>query len=363
MTAWTPTLFLTDGATIPTSYTDHAEIGSINIAGGRYDTTTQPTGRTMTVQLTPLTSFTPPNIADPLQLYLILGGYSYDLFNGMITDITFSYRNYGNGNGIPTYTITAMAAIGTLEWNRCTPINYDMDYAGAQILAMMSDWQIGSQYNNADTYNSTTMPQTGGAVLDAFNHVGTENLYDAIRYTASSAGGVFYDRANGTIWYDRRSDRNSRSAFTLTTDDIDSSIAFTRSITAIGNDVKIIRTGTDATASDSTSIGKFGRRYGERDTRIHNLSDAQTLANSFIAGFKSPVWRPDTVSCTLTNPQMSDATRANLLGVFCGSKVTIPVPSYIGGGTATYFVENFTWTVDVGYLNVSLGLAPTNDSI
>jgi hypothetical protein len=281
----------------------------------------------------------------------------------MITDITFSYRNFGNGNGIPTYTITAMAAIGTLEWNRCTPISYDMDYAGAQILALMSDWQIGSQYNNADTYNSTTMPQTGGAVLDAFSNAGTENLYDVIRYTASSAGGVFYDRADGTIWYDRRSDRNSRSAFTLTNDDIDSSIAFTRSITAIGNYVKIIRTGTDATASYSTSVGKFGRRYGERDTRIHNLSDAQTLANSFIAGFKSPVWRPDTVSCTLTNPQMSDATRANLFGVFCGSKVTIPVPSDIGGGTASYFVENFTWTVDVGYLNVSLGLAPTNDSI
>jgi len=360
MTAWTPTLFLTDGETIPTSYTDHAEIGSINISGGRYDTTTQPTGRTMTVQLTPLTSFTPPNIADPLQLYLILGGYNYDLFNGIITDISFSYRNFGNGNGIPTYTITAMAAIGTIEWNSCTPtVNYSLDYAGAQILAMMSDWQFA----NKPFYDYTTMPQTGGAVLDAVAPSSTDNLYDVIRYTASSAGGVFYDRADGSIWYDRRSDRNNRSAFTLTNDDIDSSISFTRSITAIGNDVKIIRTGTDATASDSTSIGKFGKRHGERDTRIHNLSDAQTLANSFIAGFKSPVWRPDTVSCTLTNPQMSDATRANLLGVFCGSKVTIPVPSEIGGGTDTYFVENFTWTVDVGYLNVSLGLAPTNDSI
>jgi hypothetical protein len=363
MSTWTPVLTLTDGEAIPTSYSNHAEIQSINISGGRYDTTTQPTGRTMTVQLTPLSSFTPPTIADPLQLYTQVGEYAYDLFNGMITDITFSYRNYSNGTGIPTYTITAMAAIGTLEWNRCTPINYSQDYAGAQILAMMSDWGIGSKYNNADTYNSTTIPQTGGAVLNAITHAGTENLYDEIRASASSAGGVFYDRADGTIWYDRRSDRSSRSAFTLTASDIDSSIAFTRSITAIGNDVTVIRNGTDAKASDSTSIGKFGRRTGERNTRLHNLTDAQTLANSFIAGFKSPVWRPEAVSCTLTSPDMSDTTRINLLGVFCGSKVTIPVPSQLGGGTATYFVENFTWTTGVGYLNVSLGLAPTNDSI
>ena len=362
MTSWTPTIYLTNGASTPVDYTAHAEIQSINIAGGRYDTTSQPTGRVLTVTLTPLTSFTPPTIADPLQMYTIIGGYAHDLFNGIITDITFSYRNFGNGNGIPTYTITAIAAICTIEWNTCTPtISYSQDYAGAQILAMMSDWQLNAKTNY--TYDFTTMPQTGGAVLDSVAPASTDNLYDVIRYTAQSAGGVFYDRADGSIWYDRRADRNSRSAFTLATNDIDASVSFTRSLTAIGNSVTVSRTGTDATASDSTSIGKFGKRHGIRDTRIHNLTDAQTLANSFIAGFKSPVWRPDNISCTLTSPDMTDTTRANLLDVFCGSKVTIPVPSEIGGGTATYFVENFTWTVGVGYLNVSLGLAPTNDSI
>jgi hypothetical protein len=270
----------------------------------------------MTVQLTPLTSFTPPTIGEGLQLYTILGGFAYDLFNGLITDISFSYRNYSNGNGIPTYTITGLASIGTLEWNSCTPRTISIDYAGAQILDMMSDWGIGSLFNNADTYNSTTMPQTGGALLTAITLTSTDNVYDVIRDAASSAGGTFYDRADGTIWYDRRADRNDRSAFSLSTSDLDSSVSFTRSITAIGNSVTVARPGTDATASDSTSIGKFGKRAGSRNTRLNSLTDAQTLANSFIAGFKSPVWRPDNISCTLTNPDMTDATRANLLGVF-----------------------------------------------
>ena len=359
MSTWTPVFTLTDGAAIPTSYSNHAEIQSISISGGRYDTTTQPTGRTMTVQLTPLSSFTVPTIADPLQLYTQVGGYAYDLFNGIITDISFSYRNYSNGSGIPTYTITAMAAIGTLEWNSCTPRTIALDYAGAQILAMMSDWGLTNQPN----YNSTTIPQTGGAALTAITLTSSDNVYDVIREAAQSAGGVFYDLPTGVIYYDRRADRNNRSAFSLSTSDIDSSISFTRSLTAIGNSITVARPGTDATASDSTSIGKFGKRYGVRDTRLNSLTDAQTLANSFIAGFKSPVWRPDNISCTLTNPDMTDATRANLLGVFCGSKVTIPLPTELGGGTATYFVENFTWTTAVGYLNVSLGLAPINDSI
>ena len=359
MTTWTPTFTLTDGAAIPYSYTNHAEIQSISISGGRYDTTTQPTGRTMTIQLTPLSTFTVPTIANTLQLYTTVGGYAYDLFNGIITDITFSYRNYGNGNGIPTYTITATAAICTIEWNHCTARSFTQDYAGAQILSMMSDWGL----TNQPFYDSTTMPQTGGALLTAVTHTGTDNLYDVIRLAAQSAGGVFYDRADGSIWYDRRADRTSRTAFSLSTSDINADIAFTRSITDIGNSIVVARPSTDATASDTTSISKFGERQGTRDTRLNSLTDAQTLANAYLAARKSPVWRPDVVSCTLTGPDMTDTTRANLLGVFCGSKVTIPVPSQIGGGTATYFVENFTWTLGVGYLNVSLGLAPTADSI
>jgi hypothetical protein len=359
MSTWTPTFTLTDGAAIPTSWSNHAEIQSINISGGRYDTTTQPTGRTMTVQLTPLTSFTPPTIANTIQLYTEVGGFAYDLFNGLITDISFSYRNYGNGNGIPTYTITAMSAIGTMEWNTCTPRTIASDYAGAQILSMMSDWGL----TNQPDYNSTTMPQTGGAVLTAITLTTSDNLYDVVRGCAQSAGGTVYELATGDIYYDRRIDRSNRTAFSLSTSDIDSSVSFTRSLTAIGNACIVARVGTDGSASDTTSIGKFGRRQGTRDTRLNSVTDANTLASAYVAAFKSPVWRPDNISCTLTNPGMSDATRANLLGVFCGSKVTIPVPSELGGGTATYFVENFTWTTGVGYLNVSLGLAPTADTI
>lgn len=359
MSVWNPIFTLTDGKAIPTSYTNHAEINSISISGGRYDTTTQPTGRTMSVSLTPLTSFTPPTIADPLQLYTQVGGFAYDLFNGIITDISFSYRNYGNGVGIPTYTITAMAAIGTMEWNHCTAVSYPIDYAGAQILSMMSSWGL----TNQPFYDSTTIPQTGGALIGAITHTADQNVYDEVRLVAQSAGGVFYDRADGSIWYDRRADRTSRTAFTLTSSDINSDISFTRSLTAIGNSITVQRPGTDATASDTTSISKFGERDGTRVTRLHLLADAQTLANDYITARKSPVWRPDNVSCTLTNSDMSDTTRTNLLGVFCGSKVTIPIPTELGGGTATYFVENFTWQLSVGTLTVSLGLSAPNDSI
>jgi hypothetical protein len=253
-----------------------------------------------------------------------------------------------------------MAAIGTMEWNTCTPRTISVDYAGAQILSMMSDWGLNTQPN----YDSTTMPQTGGAVLTAITLTTSDNLYDVVRGCAQSAGGTVYERANGDIYYDRRVDRTNRTAFSLSNSDIDSSVSFTRSLTAIGNACIIARVGTDGSASDTTSIGKFGRRQGTRDTRLNSVTDANNLASSYVDAFKSPVWRPDNISCTLTNPDMSDTTRANLLNVFCGSKVTLSsLPAEVGGGSATYFVENFTWTTGVGYLNVSLGLAPTADTI
>jgi hypothetical protein len=360
MTVFTPSFAL---ETDTQNLVDWCEVESVTVYGGRYDTMTQPSPRVMTAQLTNWgtgSSFVPPNIGDNIQLDET--NLNVTLFYGFITDITFSYRNFSNGYGVPTFTIMATSHLASIDWNTCTPsINYSLDYAGAQILAMMSDWQCTNR--GTVTYNSTTMPQTGGATLGAVNPTDSDNLGDVIRYTAQSAGGVFYERSNGDIYYDRRVDRQNRTAIVLANTDIMSDISFTKSITAIANDATVTRSGTDATASDSTSIGKFGKRAGTRDTRLHLLTDAQTIANSFISAFKSPVWRPDTVTVSLQNPNMTDSVRSAIATVFCGSKVTIPIPSDIGSGTATYYVENFTLQLGKGTLDVSLGLAPVADSV
>jgi len=359
MTTYTPSFQLD---TLTDNLANYAEIDSVSIYGGRYDVMSQPTPRVLTAQLTVTdsTGFTVPTIGDPIKLYESV--LAVTVFYGLITDITFSYRNFNNGTGTPTYSITAIAHVATIDWNTCTPsVSYSLDYAGAQILAMMSDWQLTNR--GTVNYDSTTMPQTGGALLDSVAPSDTDNLGDVIRYTANCAGGVFYERSNGDIYYDRRVDRQNRTTITLTSDYINSDLTFTKSITAIGNDITIIRTGTDQTASDSTSIGKFGKRSGSRDTRLHDASAALTLAQTFISGFKSPVWRPDAVRINLHNPALTNTIRTSLATVFCGTKITMPIPSPIGSGTATYFVENFTLQLGRGTFDVTLGLAPQNDSI
>jgi len=359
MTAYTPVFSLFTAAE---NLDDWAEIDSINIYGGRTDVFTQPTPRVLNAQVTNWgtgSSYTPPNIGEIIKCTETVLGVT--LFYGIITDITFSYRNFGNGNGIPTYSITAVAHLATIDWNTVTPATYSVGPAGEQILNMMNNWQMTNL--GSVTYSASTIPQTGGATIGSLTTVATDNLGDIIRYTADSAGGVFYEKADGTIYYDRRVDRQNRTAITLTNDDIMSNIAFNKSITAIGNDCSVKWVSGTRTASDSTSIGKFGKRAGTRDTRLQNTADALTIAQTYIAAFKSPVWRPNDVTLSLHNPNMTNTIRSQIAQVFCGTKVTIPIPSDIGTGTDTYFVENFTLQTGKGTFDVSLGLCPSADSI
>jgi hypothetical protein len=359
MTAYTPVFSLFTAAQ---NLDDWAEIDSINIYGGRTDVFTQPTPRVLNAQVTNWgtgSSYTPPNIGEIIKCTETVLGVT--LFYGIITDITFSYRNFGNGNGIPTYSITAVAHLATIDWNTVTPATYAVGPAGEQILDMMNNWQMTNL--GSVTYSASTIPQTGGATIGSLTTVVTDNLGDIIRYTADSAGGVFYEKADGTICYDRRVDRQNRTAITLTNDDIMSNISFNKSITAIGNDCSVKWVGGTRTASDSTSIGKFGKRAGTRDTRLQNTADALTIAQTYISAFKSPVWRPNDVTLSLHNPNMTDTIRSQIAQVFCGTKVTIPIPSDIGTGTDTYFVENFTLQTGKGTFDVSLGLCPSADSI
>jgi len=359
MTAYTPVFSLFTAAQ---NLDDWAEIDSINIYGGRTDVFTQPTPRVLNAQVTNWgtgSSYTPPNIGEIIKCTETVLGVT--LFYGIITDITFSYRNFGNGNGIPTYSITAVSHLATIDWNTVTPATYAVGPAGEQILDMMNNWQMTNL--GSVTYSASTIPQTGGATIGSLTTVATDNLGDIIRYTADSAGGVFYEKADGTICYDRRVDRQNRTTITLTNDDIMSNISFNKSITAIGNDCSVKWVSGTRTASDSTSIGKFGKRAGTRDTRLQNTADALTIAQTYIAAFKSPVWRPNDVTLSLHNPNMTNTIRSQIAQVFCGTKVTIPIPSDIGTGTDTYFVENFTLQTGKGTFDVSLGLCPSADSI
>jgi hypothetical protein len=360
MTTYTPTFSLFTAAQ---NFDYETQVASINIYGGRTDVFTQPTPRVLTAQLINYggggSSFVPPSIGEIIKCTETVLGVT--LFYGIITDITFSYSNYVNGNGLPNYTVTAVAHLATIDWNTVTPATYAVGPAGEQILSMLNNWQMTNL--GSVTYSSSTIPQTGGATIGSLTTVATDNLGDIIRYTADSAGGVFYEKADGTIYYDRRVDRANRSAITLTNDDIMSDITFTKSITAIGNDCTVQLVSGTRSASDSTSVGKFGKRAGTRSTRLQNTSDALTLAQTYIAAFKSPVWRPNTVTLSLHNPNMTNTVRSQIAQVFCGTKVTIPIPSDIGSGTDTYFVENFTLQTGKGTLDVSLGLCPTADSI
>ena len=382
MTAWSPDWKLTVAGV---DYTDIA-ISDIQHQSGRTDIYQQPNPSYLQITFVALTGQTLPfDINDSLSLQVKDTSAAYvNLFGGDITDITVAVGATGAKATVIEYTILAMGSLVKLAKELFSDaISQDED--GNQIYDLLSSVLLGT-WNDvpaASTWATYEPTETwANAVNLGLGEIDTPGLYtmqsrgggqdpDTIYNIASlianSAFGYLYEENNGDIGY---ADADHRQNYLLTNGyvDLDANHALGQGLSTITrsgdirNDI-IINYGSnfsqEKTATSASSIAIYGYKAESVQSTIHSAVDAQEVADRYITQRAFPLPAFQSITFPITNPEIDNSDRDNLLGVFMGQPLNIQnLPAQISGGEFEGYVEGWSWSTRFNELFLTINLSP-----
>jgi hypothetical protein len=380
MTAWSPDWKLTVAGV---DYTDIA-ISDIQHQAGRSDIYQQPNPSYIQVSFVALSGQTLPfDINDSLSLQVKNSAGTYvNLFGGDITDLTVSVGQTGGIANVIEYTVLAMGSLVKLAKELYLgTISQDED--GNQIYDLLSSVLLGT-WNDvpaATTWAGYDATETWANALNlGLGEIDTPGLYtmenraaeaDTIYNIASlianSAFGYLYEDNEGNIGY---ADADHRQNYLLTNGYVDLSAnhalgqglsTITRS-GDIRNDVAINygnNFGSQETATSATSIATYGYKAESIQSVLHSAVDAQAVADRYIAQRAFPLPAFQSITFPITNPEIDNSDRDNLLGVFMGQPLNLQnLPDQISGGEFEGYVEGWSWSTRFNELFLTINLSP-----
>ena len=380
MTVFTPEWKLTVAGT---DYTNIA-ISDVQHQAGRTDIYTQPSPSYMQITLVALSGQTLPfaiNDSFALQVKNSSGTY-VNLFGGDITDLTVEVGAFGNIAKVANYTILAMGSLVKLAKEIYNgTISQDED--GNQIYDLLSSVLLGS-WNDvpaATTWSGYSATETWATALNQGlgeidqpglytmenRAASPDTIYNIASLIANSAFGYLYEDNEGNIGY---ADADHRQTYLAANGyvDLDANHALGSGLSTITrsgdirNDIYINygnNFGSQETATSATSIATYGYKAESIQSVLHSAVDAQAVADRYIAQRAFPLAVFQSITFPLTNPEIDNSDRDNLLGVFMGQPLNIQnLPDQISGGEFEGYVEGWRWSTRFNELFLTINLSP-----
>jgi hypothetical protein len=380
MTAWSPDWKLTVAGV---DYTDIA-ISDIAHQAGRSDIYQQPNPSYIQISFVALSGQTLPfDINDSLSLQVKnSAGIYVNIFGGDITDLTVSVGATGGIASVVEYSVLAMGSLVKLAKELYSgTISQDED--GNQIYDLLSSvllatWNDVPAASTWATYSATeTWATAGNLGLGEIDQPGlytmenraaqVDTIYNIASIIANSAFGYLYETNNGDIGY---ADADHRQNYLLTNGyvDLDARHALSQGLSTITrsgdirNDVYINygnNFGSQKTATSATSIATYGYKAESIQSVLHSAVDAQAVADRYIAqrAFPQPAFQ--SITFPITNPEIDNSDRDNLLGVFMGQPLNIQnLPAQISSGEFEGYVEGWSWSTRFNELFLTINLSP-----
>ena len=380
MTVWSPDWKLTVAGV---DYTDIA-ISDIQHQAGRDDLYQQPNPSYIQITFVALSGQTLPfDINDSLSLQVKDTSAAYvNIFGGDITDITVSVGATGQIATVIEYTVIAMGSLVKLAKELYLgTISQDED--GNQIYDLLSSVLLGtwndvpaattwSGYDATETWANALNLGLGeidqpGLYTMENRAAETDTIYNIASLIANSAFGYLYEDNEGNIGY---ADADHRQNYLLTYGyvDLDANHALGQGLSTITrsgdirNDVAINygnNFGSQETATSATSIATYGYKAESINSVLHSAVDAQAVADRYIAQRAFPLPAFQSITFPITNPEIDNSDRDNLLGVFMGQPLNIlNLPDQISGGEFEGYVEGWSWSTRFNELFLTINLSP-----
>jgi len=386
MSDWSPVWSVTIAGI---DYTD-ITLANLSITSGRKDFYVQPAAGYCSVEIINLDEEL--TIAADLNDQLTIEvkdstGTFVPIFGGYVTDISQTVRSAGSIMITQSIKITAMGALAKLA-KILTDGVLSKAYDGDQIYTILEPILIGSWSEVPPaltwaTYNPTTewldAENTGLGEIDrpgdyelAARSSNRATALNIVSGLATSGLGYLYEDGQGRICYADASHRSQYLAANGYTDlsandALANGISVARRTGDLRNSVTVkygATSSSEQSATEAASIAIYGQQGYIVTTTLHNSADATTQANFYLAlrAYPSDIFK--SINYELTNPEIDDADRDDLLGIFMGLPVNIvDLPANMIGGTFQGFVEGWTFSASYNRLSLTANLSPVAYSL
>jgi len=384
MTVWTPEWKLTVAGTEYTNLT----ISDIIHQSGRDDIYTQPNPSYMQCTVVALAGQTFPfGINDSLSLQVKNSSGTYvNIFGGDITDITVEVGATGSIANVIQYTILAMGSIVKLA-KEIYNAALSQDEDGNQIYDLLSSVLLGA-WNDVPAASTWATYSATETWANAFNiglgeidqpglytmenrDASPDTVYNIASQIANSAFGYIYEDNEGNIGY---ADADHRQTYLIANGYVDlsanhalgSGLRTTTKAADIRNDIFINygnNFGSQETATSASSIALYGYKSESINSVIHSAVDAQEVADRYISLRAFPQAIFDSITFPITNSQIDNSDRDNLLNIFMGMPLNIAdLPTQISNGEFSGYVEGWRWSTRFNELFLTINLSPVSFS-
>jgi hypothetical protein len=359
-------------------------ISDVQHQAGRSDIYQQALPSYMQVTLVALNNQTLPfDINDSFDLQVKDSTGSYvSLFGGDLTDVTVGVLQTGAAATVVQYTLLAMGSLARLT-KEIFNDNISQDEDGNQIYDILSSVLLGTwndvpaastwaTYNATETWANAVnlglgeIDQPGLYTMSSQSNV-TDTIYNVISDIATSAFGYIYEDNIGNIGY---ADADHRQNYLLVNGyvELDARHALGAGLSTImrsadvRNDIYINygnNYNSQVDATDATSIALYGYKAETINSRVHGATDAQDIADRYIAQRAYPIPAFQSITFPITNSEIDDVDRDDLLAVFMGMPVHIQnLPSQISGGDFEGYVEGWSWSTRFNELFLTINVSP-----
>jgi hypothetical protein len=304
------------------------------------------------------------------------------IFGGNVVDIGLEVYDVGSTTFTQTYSIIALGALARLP-KALTEGVLPKEFDGDQIFDVLKDvlfdtWAEVAGVQTWATYDPTiTWANAENNGLGEIDRPGNYELaarlssiidvYSLVSALATSGLGYIYEDSLGRIGY---ADSTHRTQYLAANGYVDldanqAKAAGLRIATRAGdvrNNVTIRYDATSSSqesASDATSISTYGQLSQIISTTLHNSADALDQANFYLSLRAQPFPIFSDITFDLTNSEIDDNDRDNLLAVFMGQPIAlVNLPANMNSGVFQGFVEGWSFQARYNQLSVSLLLSP-----
>jgi len=304
------------------------------------------------------------------------------IFGGSVVDVGIAVAEVGSVDYAQRINIIALGALARLP-KALTEGVLNNDFDGDQIYTILKQvlflsWQEVPGALTWATYDPTTQWQdaenSGLGEIDQPGNYELENrsssttdVYSLVAALATSGLGYIYENGQGQISY---ADSTHRTTYLATNGYVDltanHALASGLSIQSRAGDVRNTITlnygnnsALQVSAVNPASVGLYGQLAQIFTTTIKHAVDAQYQADFYLDLRAYPRFNFNNITFELTNPELDNSDRDDLINVFMGMPVNVAdLPLNMNSGDYLGFVEGWTFSARYNQVSVSLILSP-----